>query len=156
MSLHLFGNHRPGTLSHCYIPSLTMLHSSKFCRVIFLLLSFTLSSQAMAVASLGSCHRMKALIAVHEATQPTAHLHADLAVHHDGSAHHTDSNGKAPATDDTRVSCAACAACHMSSAIFSRVIVSADIPVAGTMFFPDTEVPRARNIASGLERPPRA
>ena len=133
-----------------------MLHSIKFCRFIVLLLSLTLSAQAMAVASLGSCHRMKALTAVHQVSEPTPHHHADSEAHHDGSMHHAESSGKAPASDDTRGSCAACAACHMSSVITSSVIVLAYIPIRGATIFPDMEVPRARNVASGLERPPRA
>lgn len=133
-----------------------MLHSIKLCRFIVLLLSLTLSAQAMAVASLGSCHRMKALTAVHQVSESTPHHHADSEAPHDGLMHHAESSGKAPASDYTRVSCAACASCHLSIVIPNSVVVSADIPVVGATIFPAKKVPRVRNVASGLERPPRA
>ena len=127
-----------------------------FRRCILLLLSVTLSMQVMAAASFGSCHRVKALIEVNQADAPPAHHHADSTAHHDGSMHHADSSDKAPASDDARVSCAACAACHLSSVIANGVNVTAAVPIAGATIFPDTEVARVRNVASGLERPPRA
>ena len=136
-----------------------------FRRCILLLLSVTLSMQVMAAASFGACHRVKALIEVqevhkvhkaHEVAAPPAHHHADSTAHHDGSMHHADSSDKLPASDDARVSCAACAACHLSSVIANGVNVTAAVPVAGAASFPDTEVARVRNVASGLERPPRA
>ena len=133
-----------------------------FRRCILLLLSVTLSMQLMAAASFGACHRVKALIEVqevhkaHEVAAPPAHHHADSTAHHDGSMHHADSSDKAPAGDNTRVSCAACAACHLFSVIGNGVNVTTALPVAGAASFPDTEVARVRNVASGLERPPRA
>ena len=116
----------------------------------------------MAAASFGSCHRVKALIEVqevhkaHEVAVPPTHHHADSTAHHDGSMHHADSSDKALAGDNTRVSCAACAACHLFSVIGNGVNVTTALPVAGAASFPDTEVARVRNVASGLERPPRA
>ena len=103
----------------------------------------------------GCLSHLKALTAIHQVAEPMAHHHADSQAHGDGPMHHADSSRTAPANDDTSVSCAACASCHMSGAIPSRMIVSADIPVADATTFADTEVPRARNVASGLERPPR-
>ncbi len=128
----------------------------RFRRCILLLLSVTLSMQVMAAASFGACHRVKALIEVHQADAPPAHHHDDSKAHHDGSMHHADSSDKAPAGDNTRVSCAACAACHLFSVVGNGVNVTTALPVAGAASFPDTEVARARNVASGLERPPRA
>ena len=127
-----------------------------FRRCILLLLSVTLSMQVMAAASFGACHRVKALIEVHQADAPPPHHHDDSTAHHDGSMHHADSSDKAPAGDNTRVSCASCAACHLFSVIANGVNVTTALPVAGAASFPDTEVARARNVASGLERPPRA
>jgi len=135
-----------------------MHFSSKFCRVILLLLSLTLSAQAMAVASFGACHRTKALalISVYQVTLPTADHHVDSAAHHGAPMHHADSSSKAPADDGKRLSCAACAACHLSSFILNGDSVAVDIPVAPATVFPNSELARARNVASGLERPPRA
>ena len=133
-----------------------MINLLQFRRCTLLLLSLTLSAQAMAVASLGSCHRMKAMMALHQMVTPDAHHHADSAEHHDGSMHHADGNGKAPTNDDARGGCAACAACHLSSVILNTEHPVADVPLPGGTTFPHTDVPRARNVASGLERPPRA
>ena len=146
---------RANSVSYKLPPSF-MTYFHPFRRCILLLLSLTLSTQALAVASMGACHRMKALTAVHQMVAPTAHQHASAAAHHDGSMHHAGDHGKAPTGDDTRVSCAACAACHLCSIILNNVTVAADVPVEASTRFPNIEVPRARNVASGLERPPRA
>ena len=111
----------------------------------------------MAVASLGACHRIKALAAVHQLAAPTAHHDADSAAHdHESMQHHADSTGKSPASDDTRLSCAACAACHLCAVIPNVAIALTDIPIASATDFLDTDVALARNVASGLDRPPRA
>ena len=130
----------------------------KFCRVILLLLSLTLSAQAMAVASFGACHRMKALslTAAHHVALPAVHHHIDSAAHDGAAMHHADSSGPVPADDGSRASCAACAACHVSNFILNDDSVTAHIPVASPTVFLDNEVARARNVASGLDRPPRA
>jgi hypothetical protein len=145
-------------MSHLLVYILTMHFSTKFCRIILLLLSLTLSAQAMAVASFGACHRMKALalIAVHHVTLPTSHHHVDSAAHDGAAMHHAESSSTVPADDGSRVSCAACAACHVSSFILNDDSVTAHIPVASPTVFQDNEVARARNVASGLDRPPRA
>ena len=145
-------------MSHLRIILLTMHFSRKFCRIILLLLSLTLGAQAMAVASFGACHRMKAiaLISEHHSTPPAAHHHVDDAAHDCLAMQHDDSSNKAPADDGTRASCTACAACHVSSFILNDHTVAAYIPVARATVFPDNEVARAFNVESGLERPPRA
>ena len=131
-----------------------MTHLLSFRRFILLLLSFTLCTQAMAVASLGACHRMRALTATAQVAEEARHAHADLSAHHDGSMHHQESRGNGPSSDDARGSCAACASCHLSSIIVGTVIVAADIPAADATVFQDAEIARVRNVASGLERPP--
>lgn len=133
-----------------------MTYLFRFRRCILLLLSLTLSAQAMAVASLGVCHRMQALAAAHRVAAPVAHHHADSVAHEHGSMHHADPSNTAPASDDTRVGCAACAVCHLASAMPGALTVAADIPVAGSTRFPLIDIARVRNVASGLERPPRA
>ena len=140
----------------CNVTPSFMIYLSQFRRCFLLLLSLTLSAQAMAVASVGACHRMKALTAVHQAAEPTAHHHADAAAHDDGSMHHADATGKSPASDDTRLSCAACAACHLCAVMPNVEIALTDNPIASAAIFLDTDVARARNVASGLDRPPRA
>jgi hypothetical protein len=141
-----------------------MSYFFRFRRYILLLLSLTLSAQAMALASLGACHRMKALVAIEQVVlamphhgSSNAHHHADSAAHDASSTHDADSGASGTGSgDDKRVSCAACAVCHLASAIPSTLTVAADIPVAGSSSFPRMDVPCARNVASGLERPPRA
>jgi hypothetical protein len=145
-----------------------MANFFRFRRFIFLLLSLTLGAQAMAVVSMGACHRMKSLTALPHVAMASAHDHSDSATHHmyaqigekmahrSGAAHDTESGGTAPSGDDSRVSCAACAACHLSSVILNTEIELTDIPGSGAAAFPDAEVPRTSNVASGLERPPRA
>lgn len=128
----------------------------RFRQCIFLLLSFTLSAQAMAVISLGACHRAKVMTTVQASAPSGAHHHAEAAAHPHTSMHHADSTGKAPVADDARQSCAACAACHMASIIPNDVMILLGPLVATAAIFPNTDVPRARNVANGLERPPRA
>jgi hypothetical protein len=145
-----------------------MANFFRFRRFIFLLLSLTLSAQAMAVASMGACHRMKSLAMLQHVAMASEHDHpdsathhmdaqiGDKAAHHGGAMHHTEPGGTAPSGDDSRVSCAACAACHLSSVILNTELELTDIPVSGATTFPDAEVARMSNVASGLERPPRA
>lgn len=137
-----------------------MTYLVRFRRLIILLLSVTLCTQAMAVASLGACHRMQALTAMtamQMMAAPMAHDHADASIaHHAAAMHHADPDGTVPASDGDRVSCAACAACHLSSVILNNVNISTDIPVAAATVFADANLARVRNVASGLERPPRA
>ncbi len=133
-----------------------MTYLFRFRRCILLLLSLTLSAQAMAVASLGACHRIKAMTTVQEPVLAAAHHHGDAAAHHDGAVHHADAVNTSPWTEEARLSCAACAACHATSIIPNTETSLPDALVADATIFPDTDVPRARNVASGLERPPRA
>lgn len=138
----------------------------QFRRALFLLLSLTISAQSMAVASLGSCHQVKALAFAQASPISLTHAH-----HGEASAHHEADHGHgkhiaAAANDNdagdrplnvgSRVKCAACAACHVCSVVLTTQTVLADIPADGSVSFPEPAVPRVRNVASGLERPPRA
>ena len=137
----------------------------QFRRFLVLLLSVTLSVQAMAVASLGSCHRAKALATL-QTSVVAMHAHGNGgSAHHDAdhghvkqgaAAVHGGDAGDRPTQDGSRVKCAACAACHLCSVVLSTPTVHADIPAGGTASFPELAVPRVRNVANGLERPPRA
>lgn len=137
----------------------------QFRRPLLLLLSLTFSMQAMAVASLGACHRAKAL-ALAEASVTAPHQgHGDVAPHHAGERNHRDEDANvtagghskdAPSQDASRVKCAACAACHLCSVVLTTATVDVDIPAVEATFFPESSVPRVRNVANGLERPPRA
>lgn len=146
----------------------TMTYFLKFRRVALLLLSLTLSTQALAVVSFGACHQVKALLS---ATQLTAGAHAEhhssattIAVtyhKHDSDAHrvnvaHDDEANDSSTTESNRVKCAACAGCHLCSAVLPADQVGADIPKSGSTSFVAFAVPRVRNVASGLDRPPRA
>lgn len=137
----------------------------QFRRFLLLLLSLTLSVQAMAVASLGECHRVKALASVQASLAAKHSHHGDASAHLDTDHGHgkrgaatTQSNdaGDRPAQDGSRVKCAACAACHLCSVVPTTPTVLADIPAGGSVLFPESTVPRVRNVANGLERPPRA
>ncbi len=140
--------------------------SRQFRRALLLLLSLTLSMQAMAVASFGECHRAKALAALAATVASTPHTqHGDATAHYDATtghdkhqpaATHNNDTGDRPAHDGSRVKCAACAGCHLFSVLLIDASVVADIPVAESASFPESEVPRVRNVANGLERPPRA
>lgn len=144
---------------------MTSLH--RFRRFIFLLLSLTLSAQAMAVASMGACHRMNSLTKSHRIAA-SAHDHAAAAGHHlhahggetavpdSNGVQAADSGGTSTSGDNGRGSCAACAACHVASAILNSELDLIDIPRCGSVMFPALEVARLRPVASGLERPPRA
>lgn len=148
----------------------------RFRRYLLLLLSLTLSVQAMAVASLGACHQVKALALAsaniasaniasvhdHHADQPAhraaEHRHGHSHSHSEQAAHvalNTDADER-PAEDDGRVKCPACATCHLCSVLLTTPTVLADVPAGGSVSFVESTVPRVRNVASGLERPPRA
>ena len=140
--------------------------SRQFRRALLLLLSLTLSMQAMAVASFGECHQGKALASMAAAVASTKHaLHDDGAAHHvtetghgerGAAVGHNNDSGDRPAKDGSRIKCAACAGCHLCSVMLIDATVVADIPTAESASFPESEVPRVRNVANGLERPPRA
>jgi hypothetical protein len=140
--------------------------SRQFRRALLLLLSLTLSMQAMAVASFGECHRVKALAALAATVTSTTHTqHGDASAHHDAAtghgkhrpaATHNNDTGERTTQDDSRIKCAACAGCHLCSAVLTDARVVADIPAAESALFPESIVPRVRNVANGLERPPRA
>ena len=142
----------------------------KIRRFAFLLLSFTLSTQSMAVASFGACHQVKAALVAsltagaaphqHSGGQASAilehHSHQQSAQPDEGHhAQHAGLGGESSADGD-RVKCAACAGCHLCSVVLTNPDVSVDIPALGSTSFPDLSVSRVRNVASGLERPPRA
>lgn len=137
----------------------------QFRRCLFLLLSLTLGVQAMAVASFGECHQAKALASVAATVATTHGQHSDAVAHHTAEAGH-EKHGAAAAQnfdidnqstqDSSRIKCAACAGCHLCSVILISAMVLADIPVAELASFPESTVPRLRNVANGLERPPRA
>jgi len=145
-----------------------MTYFLRFRRFALLLLSLTLSTQAMAVVSFGACHQVKALLS---ATQLTAGSHAEhhsiattVAVthhKHDSNAYHVsaayddEANDKST-TESNRVKCAACAGCHLCSAVLLADHVGADIPKSESTSLLAFTVPRVRNVASGLDRPPRA
>lgn len=140
--------------------------SRQFRRALLLLLSLTLSMQAMAVASFGECHRVKALAALAATVTSTTHTqHGDASAHRDAATGHdkhqsavaqNNDAGDLPAQDNNRIKCAACAGCHLCSALLSDATVGADVPAAESASFPESAVPRVRNVANGLERPPRA
>ena len=154
----------------------TMTYFLQFRRFVLLLLSLTLSTQAMAVMSFGACHQVKALlsatrvvVAAPATVKVDAHAehHSGLlsiaAMHHqhDGNAHHgvafhdTESSDSSN-VDSSRVKCAACAGCHLGIAVLPAKIVVADIAKTESTSFLAFTVPRVRNVASGLDRPPRA
>ncbi len=140
--------------------------SRQFRRALLLLLSLTISMQAMAVASFGECHRVKALAALAATVTSTTHTQRGVSLaHHDAAtghgehqstAAHNNDTGDGSTQDDTRSKCAACAGCHLCSAVLSDATVVADIPAAESASFPESAVSRVRNVANGLERPPRA
>jgi ferredoxin len=139
--------------------------------LISLLLSITLGTQAFAVSSFKSCHErlrlMAALSVSHETDNSTdQHHHGNFVAAKHQSAVTNQTRGdahqaalKAPAkqvTDKDRTTCAACAGCAHAVALVYRVSDEiAPIAAASTTFLP-TDLARARNVASGLERPPRA
>lgn len=131
---------------------------------LWLFLSLTLSVQAMAVASLGECHQAKALASVQANLASThkhhweapAHHHAEHGHGNHGAAVvHDNDAGDRPTQDGSQVKCSACAACHLCSGVLTTQTVLADIPATGSVSFPESTAPRVRNVASGLERPPR-
>ena len=137
----------------------------QFRRPLLLLLSLTFSMQAMAVASLGACHRAKALVSAETNVTSPHKSHSDMAAHHasershgvDGANAATGGHSKDnPSQDASRVKCAACAACHLCNVVLTTATIDVDIPAVEPTFFPESSVPRVRNVASGLERPPRA
>ena len=153
-----------------------MTYFLRFRRFALLLLSLTLSTQVMAVISFGACHQVKALLS---ATQPAvaAPAKATVSAHaehhfgvlttaatphkHDRNAHHGTAPHDAESSDNSngdssRIKCSACAACHLCNAVLPTESVVADIPKTELMSFFEFTVPRVRNVASGLDRPPRA
>ncbi|GEM_PF-4118984 len=137
----------------------------QFRRPLLLLLSLTFSMQAMAVASLGACHRAQALASAEVSVTSPHQRHGDMAAHHDGERNQGDDGANAatgehskdsPSQDPSRVKCAACAACHLCSVVLTSTTIAVDIPDGDSTFFPESIVPRVRNVANGLERPPRA
>lgn len=143
-----------------------MKHLHHFRRFLFLLLSLTLTAQSMAVASLGACHKAKALALLSAQVNVSAsHRHHDDVTAHAVSELSHNKHGAitthGPDSDDStqdgsRVKCAACAACHLCSVMLTNEATTADTPMGGPASFPESIVPRVRNVASGLERPPRA
>jgi hypothetical protein len=136
-----------------------------FRRPLLLLLSLTFSMQAMAVASLGACHRAKALASAEVSVTSSHQSHGDMSAHHAGKRTHGDDGANAatgghsqdnPSQDASRVKCAACAACHLCNVVLTTATINVDIPAVESTFFPESSVPRVRNVANGLERPPRA
>jgi len=111
---------------------------------------------------------MNSLTELHAMATGSAHAHPNAAMHHmqashgetaaphSDVAHSTHSGDKPPSSDNSRDSCAACAACHVANAILNSELDLIDIPKSGTATFPVVEVSRLRQVASGLERPPRA
>ena len=151
--------------SQLYFYSDFMHSLRQFRRFLLLLLSLTLSVQAMAVASLGECHRVKAVASLQASLAPMRAHHGEASAHRDadhghgkhGAAVAQDNDaGDRPTQEASRVKCAACAACHLCSVVPTTPTVLADIPAGGSVLFPESTVPRVRNVASGLERPPRA
>lgn len=137
----------------------------QFRHCLLLLLSLTLSAQAMAVASFGACHRAKALASVETSVSVSRHHHGDAVAHHTGERDdgHQSADSVANshpkdggAQDSSRVKCAACAACHLCSVVLTNETIAVDIPAGESTSFPEAAVPRVRNVANGLERPPRA
>ena len=161
------GNFVLRKLSQLHFLPIVMTYFLRFRRFALLLLGLTLGTQAMAVASLGACHQVKALSAMqltvgsHADQQSVAdavdmpHHRHDSHAHHGAAAHDTESNGN-PGDVGSRVKCAACAGCHLCSVVLPAENVLADVLTTGSTAFPESAVARARNIASGLERPPRA
>lgn len=146
----------------------TMTYFLRFRRFALLLLSLTLSAQAMAVASFGACHRVTAALS---ATHLGADTHTEHAVHanmvvatdqkHDSHSHHGDASHEPDSNDSSkneksRVKCAACAGCHLLGAVLPAEHAVAEILKSESTHFLEFTVPRVRNVASGLERPPRA
>ena len=158
------------SLSNEKFSPFTMTYFIRFRRFALLLLSLTLSTQAMAVVSFGACHQVKALlsatqVAVVSVALASHHfgLSSTAATHHEhdsssqqGAASHDTESSDSSNGDSSRVKCAACAGCHLVSAVLPAENVVADIPKAGSTSFLEFIVPRARNVASGLDRPPRA
>ena len=138
----------------------------QFRRALCFLLSLTLSMQAMAVASFGECHRIRALSSLAATVASTTHTQrGDATAHHDAASglgkhastvEHGNDAGNPPTQDGTRTKCSACAGCHLCTAVLINATVVADIPAAESASFPGSAVSRVRNVANGLERPPRA
>ena len=139
--------------------------------LISLLLSITLGAQAFAVSSFKSCHQRLRVMAA-----PTMSHHADGSAHqhHHGNVmvatpesaatdpFSIDADQMVPVaqskqvTDKDRTACAVCVGCAHATALvyyFSNEISS--FVALKTTFLP-IDLPRVRNVASGLERPPRA
>ena len=143
-----------------------MNHVRSFRRLLLLLLSLTLSVQAMAVASLGACHQAKPFASTRMKVAVTHGHHGDVSAHHaakhdDGkhgavTAHSGDSQDRSTQDDGSRVKCAACAACHLCSVVLLTDTALAYFPTSESASFAESTVPRVRNVASSLERPPRA
>ena len=139
-----------------------MNYFRQFRRFLLLLLGVTLSVQSMAVASFGACHKTRTLDAGRVPIAAAHNSHGDPTAGHDDHGKHVAANAHSgdsedrPVQDGSRVKCAACAACHLCGAVLTAEPVVADIPTAGSTSFPDSVVPRVRNVANGLERPPRA
>jgi hypothetical protein len=139
--------------------------------LISLLLSITLGAQAFAVSSFKSCHqrlRVMVVLSVSHDTDGSAHKHhhGKVTVATPESAA-TDPLGsdadqtapKAPTkqvTDNDRTTCAACAGCAHATALVYHVSNEIALIAATKTTFLPIELPRVRNVASGLERPPRA
>lgn len=140
----------------------------RFRRFALLLLSLSLCMQAIAVTSFGACHQVKALLSASQVmvgahAEHDARSNAAAVTHHDdqSSAHHDDAihdtqGSDSSKTEKSRVKCAACAGCHLCSAVLQTENLMADIANSGSEIFHEFTVPRVRNVASGLERPPRA
>lgn len=146
----------------------TMTYLLRFRRFALLLLSLSLTTQAMAAASFASCHRVQALLSATQLTASapdqhrsrsisaavTHHQHGSFA-HHGDTAHDLESSHGSK-SEKSRVKCAACAACLLCSVVLPTENGLADVPKAASTSFLEFTVPRVRNVASGLERPPRA
>ena len=143
----------------------TMTYFLRFRRFALLLLSLSLSTQAMAVTSIGACHQEKALLFATQLTTPahaehhsrsnaTHHQH-DSNLHHGDTAHDQEPNHSSR-TDISGIKCAVCAGCHLCNVVLPAEIEVADIPNTGPTVFLELTFPRVRSVASDLERPPRA
>ncbi len=142
-----------------------MNHFRQFRRFLLLLLGLTLSVQSMAVASLGACHKAKAFASQQVKVAATHGHHGDVPANHAAKHDHGKHSAVTPhdgdpedrsTQDGNRVKCAACAACHLCSVVLPTETAAAYIPTDESVLFPESTVPRVRNVANGLERPPRA
>lgn len=125
-------------------------------------LSLTLAVQAFAVGSLKSCHqkmRLTTAASMHQQDAISSHdRHGDMAsVQLSGDS--TQDRRSVPVKKviaSDRAACAACAGCsHAVALIPTFNIEIAPVEMSTLSFLPEY-LSRVRNVANGLERPPRA